>query len=32
MQTQVKVEEIKTTGKAQILDQEAAIKERLMEK
>jgi len=30
MQTQLRVEEIKTTGKAQILDQEAAIKERLM--
>jgi len=30
MQTQLRVEEIKTTGKAQILDQEAAIKEKLM--
>jgi len=32
MKTQMRLEEIKTTGKAQILDQEAAIKERLMEK
>jgi hypothetical protein len=31
MQTQLRVEEIKTTGKAQILDQEAAIKEKLMQ-
>jgi len=32
MKTQMRLEEIKTTGKAQILDQEASIKERLMEK
>ena len=32
MKTQMKLEEIKTTGKSQILDQEAQIKERLMEK
>jgi len=30
MQTQLRVEEIKTTGKAQILSQESAIKEKLM--
>ena len=32
MKTQMRLEEIKTTGKAQILTQEAAIKERLMER
>jgi hypothetical protein len=31
MQTQVRVEEIKTAGKAQILQQESSIKERLMQ-
>ena len=32
MKTQMRLEEIKTTGKSQILEQEAGIKERLMEK
>ena len=32
LNTQMKLEEIKTTGKSQILDQEAQIKERLMQK
>jgi hypothetical protein len=32
LNTQMKLEEIKTTGKSQILDQEAQIKEKLMQK